>query len=415
MSNKSFPIKLRLDESAAFFGAAAISPRQLEGLYPTLDDVRQRLLDGTPASAAATPSPLTEPASLSWLRLPEQQRLDYEQQREQSDLGRILTLAEAWRDEVDLVVVVGSEGLLAPARTLIGACCHPWHNEISRAERGSRPRMYLAGTNCDNDWLQGLLDLLPNRRASHLPSDGWGLVILGQGSGSAEQLATAEVLLSETALAPAWVIEPDSCWEELRQRTAAGERYGLPPNMGAAHTVFANSGLLAAAILGLDVMRLLHGALAMNSHFETAPSQDNLILRLAALQELANGRVFGEADHERDAKLPRGGLRAWSTALAPLVGWQQLLGRGGECGGLTMDLVVERWRCDPVPLGPGAGAATLPELVHSLRQRQSVEQRSVRRGPSAEICLPQLNEQSLGELLQLVMLTSAVRRAMTTE
>jgi hypothetical protein len=106
----------------------------------------------------------------------------------------------------------------------------------------------------------------------------------------------------------------------------------------------------------------------------------------------------------------RGGLRAWSTALEPLVAWQHLLGRGGEWGSLSVDLIVDRWRCDPLPLDRHASATSLPELVHSLRQRPPAVQRSKPSGPTAELYLPQLNEQSLGELLQLLMLTAETRR-----
>ena len=55
----------------------------------------------------------------------------------------------------------GHRRILHGARALMEACCHPYHNELNRASRGSVPRMYFEGNNVDNDAAQGLLDLLP--------------------------------------------------------------------------------------------------------------------------------------------------------------------------------------------------------------------------------------------------------------
>ena len=45
-------------------------------------------------------------------------------------------------------------------RALFEACCHPFHNELPRGERGGRPRLSFEGFNMDNDSAQGLLDLV---------------------------------------------------------------------------------------------------------------------------------------------------------------------------------------------------------------------------------------------------------------
>ena len=72
-------------------------------------------------------------------------------------LDRIIAAGDRLAKEVDRVVVLGIGGSYMGARALIEACCHPYHNEISRQRRGGRPRIYFEGNNVDNDAVQGLL------------------------------------------------------------------------------------------------------------------------------------------------------------------------------------------------------------------------------------------------------------------
>ena len=44
-------------------------------------------------------------------------------------------------------------------------------------------------------------------------------------------------------------------------------------------SVLSAVGLLPAALMGLDVVKLLEGAVAMNEHFRTAPPQENIVLQ----------------------------------------------------------------------------------------------------------------------------------------
>src|SRR5262249_42006648 len=85
----------------------------------------------------------------------------------------------------DRVAVLGIGGSYMGARALLESCCHPFYNELSRAERGGHPRIYFEGNNVDNDALQGLFDLLPKGQASGV-DDRFGVVVISKSGGTLE-------------------------------------------------------------------------------------------------------------------------------------------------------------------------------------------------------------------------------------
>ena len=78
----------------------------------------------------------------------------------EAEPGGLLQAARQIRDRVDRVIVLedGSGGLAA--RAIFESCAHPCHNDLSRGERGGRPRLVFLGPDLDNDSLQGLLDVV---------------------------------------------------------------------------------------------------------------------------------------------------------------------------------------------------------------------------------------------------------------
>lgn len=75
-----------------------------------------------------------------FLMLPELLLQDYQRLRHASELGRILAITKALMAEVDRVVVIGTGCDYLGVRAPLDACCQPYFNELSRGERGSRPR-----------------------------------------------------------------------------------------------------------------------------------------------------------------------------------------------------------------------------------------------------------------------------------
>ena len=58
---------------------------------------------------------------------------------------------------------------------------------------------------------------------------------------------------------------------DLAKALGCGEMFPVPDGVGGRFSVLSAVGLLPAALLGLDVEKLLAGAAAMNEHFRTAP------------------------------------------------------------------------------------------------------------------------------------------------
>ena len=134
---------------------------QLPTIYSRLEAVREEILkvDLQLFADGNVPSK-KQPLDAGFIEMPERILEDYRTNGDKSELGRILLTAKRIQESVDRVVVLGIGGSYMGARALMECCCQPYFNEYSRAERGGRPRMYFEGNNVDNDWSQGLLQLL---------------------------------------------------------------------------------------------------------------------------------------------------------------------------------------------------------------------------------------------------------------
>ena len=146
------PITFNYD--GAIIPENGITEAQIQQLGPQLEAARDEVLKTDLqlfASGGSVP-PEKEPLDSGFHEMPERILDAYQSNRSESELGRILATARKLSERVDKVVVLGIGGSYMGARALMESCCQPYFNELTRAERGGRPRMYFEGNNVDNDW-----------------------------------------------------------------------------------------------------------------------------------------------------------------------------------------------------------------------------------------------------------------------
>ncbi len=303
----------------------------------------------------------------------------YDTARPASDLFAILGSARRLRDAVDRLVVVADGGIGSATRLLVATCCHPFHDQLPRGERGGRPRISWLDPAASNDELQALLDLL----AAPLPPhddllDRWGLIVADEAAAS----CPAAAILRQRLVAAVGGDEQLQAERCVRLASDATPKAGPPrpddPAARAAAVVTA-AALLPAAIAGIDVVRLLKGAAAMQQRFAEAPVDANPPLLDAAIALRAAaagrpGRIFVGAGRWL------GDLSAWQASLRP------------------------------VPVG-SAAAVTLVTPGEPRRDRLPVPAAAAAEsagGADVSIGLPRLDEHAIGQLLQLLILSAAV-------
>ena len=156
----------------------------LKWLVPRLSAARQDVLDNLTLYKQGRPvAEELRPLDAAFLDLPE--RLLGE---ERPLLDQIVAAGDRLAKEVDRVLVLGIGGSYMGARALLEACCHPYHNQISRQRRGGRPQIYFEGNNVDNDAMQGLLDLVEG-------ADDWGIIVISKSGGTLETAVAFRVFL----------------------------------------------------------------------------------------------------------------------------------------------------------------------------------------------------------------------------
>lgn len=355
--------------------------------------------DLAPRLEAARDTILRDPAAVD---LAARTLADYDTARPASDLFAILAAAREIRDTVDRLVVVAG-GTIGPATRLLAAsCCHPFHDQLGRGERGGRPRLSWLDGRSDNDTIQGLLDLAA-RPAGSPPDDllgRWGLVPVDCPADDSRQEAVVRLLLEQLAES----VAGDRCRlaERIVPVTVAGGalarltrpfacRWSFPaaPEIHTLAAAFSAATLLPAAVAGIDVVRFLKGAAAMLQRFREAPLDTNPPLLDAALA-LAERRR--RRSGERRFAGPQGG------------------GRQGQSGWL---LELADWLAADRCPGPPA-AAVVTRVVAGEPRRDRLELPPPAEDDLAAVAsvihLPRVDEHAVGQLLQALILSAAVER-----
>lgn len=327
---------------------------------------------------------------------------EYDTRRPESRLFAILAAARRIREAVDRLVVVAGGGIAPATRLLVATCCHPFHDQLARGERGGRPRLSWLDGAAGNDELQGLLDLVtPARGASDDLLDRWAIVPIDVPPDDPRQAAILDVL--RAALAEG--VAHDRCRVAARvvPVAAAGSRLTRIASFLGCDATFADlaeiggplgpftaAGLLPAAVAGIDVVRILKGAGAMLQRFAEAPVAENpaLVDAAVAWQAAAAGGRPGRA-FVGPGRWPAD-LAAWHGELRPVPAGSPAL---------VTTIMPGEPRRDR--LAAPAGDPMWPEL--------SVEAAAASRPQSdVVIRLPRLDEHAIGQLLQLLVLSAAV-------
>ncbi|QDT69665.1 Glucose-6-phosphate isomerase [Planctomycetes bacterium MalM25] len=429
---------LKYDPSAALFEQGGTSQAELDALAPRLESARAEVLaDADLWACGAEATPEKEPLDAGFHLLPDRLLAELEAKGADSELARLKATADRLAGACQSVVVLGIGGSYMGARALLESCCHPYYNEVPAEKRNGRPRVYFEGNNVDNDAATGLIELLKSR------DEPWGVVVISKSGGTLETAAATRIFLRELA---------DSAGDQLTDRfvpvtgksgklfdlsTALGAQdlYEVPDGVGGRFSVLSAVGLLPAALMGLDIEKLLAGAKAMNDHFATAPVAENVVLQYVGVSHLleeteecvtrilstwgkrleATGLWYDQLLAESLGKNEQGALPL------TIVNTRDLHSRGqqhqeGVRDKLITNVIVESQDSTPLAIGQSdnnqdqlneLAGKTLPDILRAAiagtNQAYAEDNR-----PTTDLVLPKLDEHTIGQLLQMLMLATVV-------
>lgn len=433
-------MNLRYSLEGSLFTPGGLTEADLASVAEPLTAARDEVLADAELWAAGGAVPdAKQPLDAGFHYLPNRLLDDLAGKGAESELGRLKATADRMAATLDSVVVLGIGGSYMGARALLEGCCHPYYNEVAPTLRGNRPRVYFEGNNVDNDAVQGLIDLLS------VDTGNWGIVVISKSGGTLETAAALRIFLRELAesvddatklgefVVP--VTGTSGKLFDLAGGLGCREVFEVPDGVGGRFSVLSAVGLLPAAIMGLDIQRLLQGAADMNAHFESAQHEENIVLRYVAAGYLM------EQNHGADIRI----LSTWGKRLEALGLWyDQLLAESlgkAEQGALPLtivntrdlhsrgqqhqegkrdkfitNLIVEGHDRPAIAIGESdlnqdalneLANKTLPDILSAAIAGTNQAYREDNR-PTADLIVPKLDEYTMGELFQMLMLATVV-------
>lgn len=440
-------VPLTYDFSNVFVAEHGLQEAELDGLDQTLDTAFPAFLQDLELYRSGAEVPAEkQPLDAGFFDWPQKLLDEYRADTANSELGRILACARRLADQVDRVVSLGIGGSYMGARALMEACCHPYHNELSRGARAGWPRIYFDGNNVDNDATQGLLDLLGREEnAESSLDDRWGIVVISKSGGTMETAVAFRQYLA--ALRQFCHSDPEKLKSRvvpvtgksgklfnLATELGCEEMFHIPDGIGGRFSIFTAVGLLPAALMGLDIVRLLEGAAAMNERFlNNKKLGENPALDYAVISWLmeknhgntirvlstwgkgleAAGLWYDQLLSESLGKQEKGAtpLTAVNTRDLHSRGQQHQEGRRDK---LITNVIVEHCKRDRLAVGRSEydqdqlnvfADKTMPEILNAAIAGTNQAYRDDNR-PTADILLPNLDEASMGQFFQMLMIST---------
>jgi glucose-6-phosphate isomerase len=429
------------DPRGVFLPEHGITPEELAGLAEPLDDARDEVLADAQlwADAVAEIPAEKQPLDAGFHELPDRLLAEYRSLGERSEVARIKAAADRLSAAVEDVVVLGIGGSYMGARALLEACCHQYYNEVSPMMRRGRPRIYFDGNNVDSDALLDLERLLQSR------GDQWGIVVISKSGGTLETAAAFRLLLADLRASLGAgagqlgqlvipVTGASGKLHDLAQALGCREMFEVPDGVGGRFSVLSAVGLLPAALMGLDIERLLAGAAAMNEHFRNKGPGENVVLQYVGVCHLmeqrgCDVRVLSTWGKHLEAaglwydQLLAESLGKHERGALPLtvVNTRDLHSRGqqhqeGTRDKMITNLIVEEPRRESTRIGKSElnqdGLNDLADkTIHDVMTAAILGTNQAYREdnrPTADLRLPRLDEHSLGQFFQMMMLATAV-------
>ena len=131
--------KIAIDVQTSMMAEHGLAERDLEEITPQLQNARTAMVRDLELYERGGPVPeQKDPLDAGFVKLPQELLDEHAAQGTASELGQILAAAAEFQQLVDRLVVIGIGGSYMGARSLFESCCHPYHNELSRARGGPR-------------------------------------------------------------------------------------------------------------------------------------------------------------------------------------------------------------------------------------------------------------------------------------
>ncbi len=437
---------LRYDDSAA---RRLIDNQLYETLQPDLIAAREEMLKDITLLGTDQIPANKQPLDAGFQNLPQQLLDEYESHKGESLLGKIEAKAQELREQSDRFVVLGIGGSYMGMRALFESLAHPWHNELTREQRQGIPRLYFEGNNADNDSVTALKALLQSGcQDPHDLLQRWSLTVISKSGGTLETAVGFRVF--REALEAYYGTDSDESRSlvvpitglEGKLRNFSNEKgyssvFPIPDNVGGRFSVFTAVGLFPAAVMGIDIKKLLQGAADMTQRFVTQPMGDNPVLDYTATCHL-----FEKEKHNTIRILSTWGKRLEALGLwydqllaeslgkeekgaTPLtvVNTRDLHSRGqqhqeGALDKLITNLIVEQPDSTPVsvPVVPEnqnqdelnkLEGKTVPGILSAAIEGTNRAYADANR-PTADLILPCLDEYTVGQTLQFLMLATVL-------
>jgi len=435
---------IQYDPSAAL---AAIPACQFADAAGQLNDAREQVLRDVELFRTQGDIPAEkQPLDAGFIEWPDGLLDDMKRNGPDSQIAQIERCAERLRDAVDSVVVLGIGGSYMGMRAMFEALCDPCHNELDREARNGIPRIYFEGWNLDTDHQSALLELLRRRASQHdsgTPEGRTAVIVISKSGGTLETAVafrTFREFLEQQF--------PDSVQElivpvtgdtgrlrDLSNEAGFQDVFAIPDGIGGRFSVLTAVGLLPAAVAGINIRRLLQGAADMTDHFRTAEYGSNAVLDYTAIgHSLETGcQMTTRVLSTWGCRLEAAGL--WYDQLLSESLGKNELGATPLTGVNTRDLHSrgqqhQEGRRDKLitNLLPGTPRQTVLEIpsrdedFDQLNQFSGLEIPTVLaaaiggtnqayaddKRPTADLLMPTIDEHSIGQLFQHLMLATVV-------
>ncbi|HOV13875.1 MAG TPA: glucose-6-phosphate isomerase, partial [Spirochaetota bacterium] len=221
---------------------------------------------------------------IGWRNLPEETLNGKE-------FSEILEIANEINQKGDLLICVGIGGSYLGSKAVTEALLDPFYNNLPKSERKG-PKLYFAGQNVSGIWLEGILNEIEKCESVYVN------VISKSGTTTEPGVAFRNIKQKMEKKygkieASKRIIATTDAKRGALKTLATNEGYKtfvIPDDVGGRFSVFTPVGLLPIAAVGIDVTKLLKGAVSAKSFcddndFSKNPALTYVMIRNLLLKE----------------------------------------------------------------------------------------------------------------------------------